>query len=224
VFSLSLNIFFPADVELKNNPVADKRLLKLIDQCKSKQILDYVKLHGAVSKAKASNEKGKSKNDKTKAKKSTDLANEDDDADDDDTDVINKHKIIVEKSNDETTLKVHYTEDVAIVRPYILCCIVKGILLDQEKLRKFLQMQTKLHDTVCEKREASTIATHDLKTVKGPVKYTAKLSKYLEIQPLGSVGKTTGQKLFDSLKDKADMLRKEKKRNVYSGIHKYDDF
>lgn len=42
VFFFSVN----PDLDLLDNPVADKRLLKLIQQCRTKQVLDYVKQHG----------------------------------------------------------------------------------------------------------------------------------------------------------------------------------
>lgn len=32
-------------MSLKENPISDRRLLKLIEQCRTKQILDYVKQH-----------------------------------------------------------------------------------------------------------------------------------------------------------------------------------
>lgn len=35
-----------SDLDLAENPVSDKRLLKLIQQCRTKQVLDYVKQHG----------------------------------------------------------------------------------------------------------------------------------------------------------------------------------
>lgn len=47
------------------------------------------------------------------------------------------------------------------IRPFILCCIVENVNLNNGNLRKFLQLQTKLHDAICGKREKSTIATHD---------------------------------------------------------------
>lgn len=50
---------------MKGNPVADRRLLKLIDQCRPKQVLDYVKQHG-VKKGNDSGDKGKSKGKKGK--------------------------------------------------------------------------------------------------------------------------------------------------------------
>lgn len=109
------------------------------------------------------------------------------------------------------------------VRPFILACAVKNVNLRDNNLRKFLQIQTKLHDNVCGKREKSTIATHDLAKIQsgGFVQYTAKAPKTLAIIPLGRSKKVAAQKLYDDLKAEAEALRKEKKRNVYSGIHKY---
>ena len=34
-----------AEINLKGNKLSDKRLLKLVDQCRSKQVLDYVRQH-----------------------------------------------------------------------------------------------------------------------------------------------------------------------------------
>lgn len=95
--------------------------------------------------------------------------------------------------------------------------------LGDGNLKKFLQIQTKLHETVCGKREKSTIATHDLAkfAAGGFIKYTAKAPDRMAIIPLGRTKKVTAQKLYDDLKAEAEALRKEKKRNVYSGIHKY---
>lgn len=124
-------------------------------------------------------------------------------------------------------LKVIYDDVVKEIRPFILCCIVENVNLNNGKLRKFLQLQTKLHDTICAKREKSAIATHDFN--KLPVhlpggqfiRYTAKEPNQLQIHPLGKLKKVTAKKLYDNLKAEAEALRKEKKRNVYSGIHKY---
>lgn len=53
------------------------------------------------------------------------------------------------------------------------------------------------------------------------IRYTAKEPEKLQIHALGKLKKSTAQKLYNDLKAEADALRKEKKRNVYSGIHKY---
>lgn len=113
-------------------------------------------------------------------------------------------------------------DSVKDIRPFMLCCSVRNLNLDGANFKKFLQIQTKLHETVCEKREKSTIATHDLNKIKGGyITYTARDPHLIEIIPLGKLKKVSAQKLYDNLKAEADALRKEKKRNVYSGIHKY---
>lgn len=55
----------------------------------------------------------------------------------------------------------------------------------------------------------------------GYIQYTAKSPHLLSIIPLGRTKKVTAEKLYDDLKAEAEALRKEKKRNVFSGIHKY---
>lgn len=120
--------------------------------------------------------------------------------------------------------QVIYDDVVKEIRPFIICCIVKDLNLNSGNFKKFLQLQTKLHDSVCGKREKSTIATHDLQkllTAGSFVQYTAKIPSNLEIFPLGKMKKVTAKKLYEYLKAEAEAVRKEKKRNVYSGIHKY---
>jgi len=57
--------------------------------------------------------------------------------------------------------------------------------------------------------------------ILGDLTYTAKPPKELEIKPLTRGKMYTGAALFQQLQTEAENLRKEKKRNVYSGIHKY---
>lgn len=197
-----------------DNPVADKRLSKLIQQCRTKQILDYVKQHGedrseelAVTEDNAQS-KSKTSKKSVKVKESVPL-----------------HKLIVQRHT-EDSIKVLYDERVKEIRSHILCCIVKNVNLHDGRFRKFLHIQTKLHEdeNVCGKREKSTIATHDLNKLGGTenyIKYTAKEPNHLKILPLGKPKTITALKLYNDLKAEAEALRKEKKRNVFSGIHKY---
>lgn len=51
--------------------------------------------------------------------------------------------------------------------------------------------------------------------------YTAKPPTELVIKPLTRSKVYTGATLFKQLQTEAENLRKEKKRSVYSGVHKY---
>ena len=46
----------------------------------------------------------------------------------------------------------------------------------------YVTFQTKLHDTVCNKRQAATIATHDLQLIKSPLIYTALPPKDIKVK------------------------------------------
>ncbi len=167
---------------------------------------DYVKQHGTDPPK----DDGKSSKNRPTKKQTTKT-----------TAVTSIHKMIVNRHS-EDSVRVIYMDSVKDVRPYMLCCTVLNVNLDGSNFKKFLQIQTKLHESVCEKREKSTIATHDLNKIKGGVvKYTARDPHLINIIPLGKVKKVTAQKLYDNLKAEAEALRKEKKRNVFSGIHKY---
>lgn len=201
------------EFHLKGNALADKRLAKLVDQCRTKQIIEYIKLHcprstGAVS----SNSKAKKGKRGQKLSESENVTN---------TVESLAHKLKVLKITNDTPV-IKLTKHVKNIRPYIAACIIKNMKFTDDSFKKFIQLQTKLHDGICEKRNAATIATHDFKLIiPGDLTYTAKPSMELEIKPLMRNKIYTGAELFQQLQTEADNLRKEKKRNVYSGIHKY---
>lgn len=209
---------------LEDNPIADKRLYKLILQCRTKQICDYVKQHGADTPKGGSAAAAAAKSDAAskggKQKEAVAAAAE---GDEEVEVAANADTIHIHRHTDDS-LNVVYVDHVKEVRPFILCCVVRACNLDGQNFKRFLQIQSKLHDTVCMKREQSTIATHDLNKITSvgqTIRYTAREPHSFGIVPLGKVKKVSAQKFYDQLKAEAEAMRKEKKRNIYSGIHKY---
>lgn len=144
------------ELQLKGNKLTDKRLSKLVDQCHTKQILEYIKSHCSRSTSSVnSNSKIK------KGKRSQKLSESENSVNTIDT---LTHKLKVLKVTNDTPL-IKITKHVKNVRPYIAACIVKNIKFTEESFKKFIQLQTKLHDGICEKRNAATIATHDVKLI-----------------------------------------------------------
>ena len=141
------------DLNLKGNKLIDKRLSKLIDQCRTKQVIDYVRQHCAKVGNVSSSGNAKSKKGKKNRKNS-------------ETENINAeiercaHKMHILKVSDSIPV-IKITEDVKKVRPHVLGCIVKNLTFTEESFKKFIQLQTKLHEGVCDKRNAATLATHD---------------------------------------------------------------
>ncbi|XP_043478109.1 leucine-rich repeat-containing protein 47-like [Leptopilina heterotoma] len=202
------------DLNLKGNNLSDKRLSKLVDQCRTKQVLDYVRQHSPKMSGDNDSTSVKTK----KGKKSRKLSENEQNVN-----VIDKltHELKVMKITDETP-NIEINEKVKTVRPHIIACIVRNMTFTDESFKKFIQLQTKLHDGICEKRNAATLATHDLNLLKaGNLKYTAMPPAEIQIKPLMRNKIYSGAALFNQLQMEAENLRKEKKRSVYSGIHKY---
>uniref|UniRef100_A0A182M2B8 Disease resistance R13L4/SHOC-2-like LRR domain-containing protein n=1 Tax=Anopheles culicifacies TaxID=139723 RepID=A0A182M2B8_9DIPT len=201
------------EINLKGNPLKDKRLLKLVEQCRSKQVLDYVEKNGFTPPKTAANEVGGSA---SMAENSTNGAQEPQSVQEDDIQL----KIVVHKAT-ENAPKVTFTREARNNRPHIVLCIVRNFPI--KNMRKFLQLQNALHDNECGRREIATIATHDLAKIKGSVQYHAAPPGEIQITALGNAaqGKVTAEKYYADLCHQAELLRKEKKRNTYSGVYKY---
>lgn len=148
------------EVNLKGNKLTDKRLMKLVDQCRTKQVLDYIKLHCPKTDS-SSTDSSKSRR-KKKSYRSSEGES---------TDTLESliYKLRILKVTDETPV-IKVTDNVKDVRPYIATCIVKNLNFTEASFKKFIQLQTKLHDGICEKRNAATIATHDFALI-APGKY-----------------------------------------------------
>lgn len=123
----------------------------MINQCSTKQVLDYVKSHCPRSEL-STTEANTSK----KGKKGQKISESESPVD------CLAHKLKVLKVVDDTPV-IKVIDNVKGIRPYIAACIVRNISFTEESFKKFIQLQTRLHDGICEKRNAATIATHDLK-------------------------------------------------------------
>ncbi|KAL5016200.1 hypothetical protein ScPMuIL_005789 [Solemya velum] len=154
------------DLDLKDNKFVDRRFGKLVEQKTTKSVLEYLATLMAKEKGKdgKKDKKKKGRGRKTEQEEMEELA---------------KNMIRVLRFPDETGTQVAVKPAVISVRPFIVCCIVRNLNFNKTEglFKQFIMLQTKLHDGVCQKRQAATIATHDLKTVKLPVSYDAKFPR-----------------------------------------------
>lgn len=201
-------ILFIVALNLKDNPLKDKKLLKLIDQNQSiKSIMDYIAKNGSAAGAPKKATKD------TKVEEVLVVAEPI-------VEAPKSNRVVVDKCNAD--FKIIYDPQAKDVRSHIFCCVIKNCSFNASNLKEFLQMQTKLHETICKKRELATIATHDYDLIQGTtLKYTIKPKADIKIKPLGRQDTVTAEKFFNALVAEAENMRKEKKRSGYTGIHKY---
>ncbi|KAL8610847.1 hypothetical protein ACOMHN_056702 [Nucella lapillus] len=200
------------DLRLSGNKIKDRRLVKFTEQNNVKQVMLY--LAAALQKAAAASGEKKDKKAKPKKKKKGDK----------DVEELAKSIMTVLKfpANDDG-LVVEVESKVAAVRPYIVCCILRNLDFHQSNnmFKNFITKQTRLHEEICQKRQAATIATHDLDLVKGPLVYTSRPPAEIMITPLFKSSETSAADYYQSMQQEADALRREKKRSTVSGVHKY---
>lgn len=173
--------FFYFDISfcflLQENPIKDRRLYKLIDQCPTKKVLDYIRANVPLSK------ESKEQDEKTSTEAKPNGGETDDNLEVDFK--AASKSILVEQRPD--CFKVIVTKQILQQRK-IVACILHNIDLSNPKImKKFISVQTsmiltysfvhrqlifsfliELHQGICDNRQKATIATHDLSKILPP--------------------------------------------------------
>ncbi|MFH1212349.1 MAG: phenylalanine--tRNA ligase subunit beta [Candidatus Woesearchaeota archaeon] len=91
-------------------------------------------------------------------------------------------KFEVKKSNE----KIIIDGSVCKVRPYTACAIVKGLELNDQKIKDIIQIQEKLHITFGRDRKKAAIGIYPIEKIKFPIKFLAKKPEEIKFRPLDS--------------------------------------
>ncbi|XP_028309950.1 leucine-rich repeat-containing protein 47 [Gouania willdenowi] len=213
------------EINFKGNKLSDKRLEKMVNGCQTKSILDYLRGKGRERLAQDGGGggdgdgggRGADKKKRQQQQRKKKAADEQEEVEELDKMLVR----VLHVSEAPTAITVKVSADVKEVRPYLVCCVVRGMKLKPgNSLKRFLMAQTKLHDDLCGKRTIATIATHDVQLVKSPLVYEVKAPSQLKIVPLGR-REMTAIELIRLLHLEAQELRKQKKRQNVTGLHKY---
>jgi len=73
----------------------------------------------------------------------------------------------------EKDYKVTIDSTVKDVRPYTACAIIRGLSLDNEKIKELVEIQEKLHITIGRKRKKMAIGIYPLEKIKLPITFKA---------------------------------------------------
>ncbi len=101
---------------------------------------------------------------------------------------------------DYKVIKANYQvvvdKSVHAVRPYTVCAVVRGLKLDDEKIREIIQVQEKLHVTFCRNRKRAAIGIYPLDRITFPIKYIAKKPEEIVFVPLESTKEMHARQLL----------------------------
>ncbi|KAF7838580.1 phenylalanine--tRNA ligase beta subunit, cytoplasmic [Senna tora] len=84
----------------------------------------------------------------------------------------------------DAMLKMHVKPETSLIRPYVVCAVLRGITLDKARYNSFIDLQDKLHQNICRRRTLVAIGTHDLDKLEGPFTYEALPPSSINFTPL----------------------------------------
>lgn len=134
------------DVNLKGNALKDKRLEKMVNGCQTKSILEYLRVGGRGGGKGKGKPDGTEREDARKKKREKQKKRAGSDADEEEVDEIQRLLVkVLHISENPTPLVVKASSGVKEVRPYIVCCVVKGMSFKSgNALKRFLSVQVGL--------------------------------------------------------------------------------
>lgn len=82
------------------------------------------------------------------------------------------------------------------IRPLFASAILRNIKFTPRSYASFIDLQDKLHQNICRRRQLVAIGTHDLDTLKPPFRYEARPPNDIKFAPLGKDKTYTAEELM----------------------------
>lgn len=82
------------------------------------------------------------------------------------------------------------------IRPYFAAAVLRNVRFTSRSYASFIDLQDKLHQNLCRRRQLVAIGTHDLDTIRGPFRYEARPPKDIKFVPLSKVKEYTAEELM----------------------------
>lgn len=104
------------------------------------------------------------------------------------------------------------------VRPLTVCAIVRGLKLDDDKIKEIIDMQEKLHSTIGRRRKKLAIGIYPLDKISLPIKYVALEPDKIKFLPLESQREMSGLEILQrhpTGKEYAGLLKGKAKFPVF---------
>lgn len=87
--------------------------------------------------------------------------------------------------------------ETALIRPYVVAAVLRGVTLDATRYNSFIDLQDKLHQNLCRQRSLVAIGTHDLAKCRGPFTYEALPPSEISFVPLKQTRKFRADELME---------------------------
>ncbi|KAL0067557.1 phenylalanine--tRNA ligase subunit beta [Marasmius tenuissimus] len=137
-----------------------------------------------------------------------------------------KYRLVYPPGGEDGLLNASIDPETAKIRPLFAGAILRNIKFTERSYASFIDLQDKLHQNICRRRQLVAIGTHDLDTLKPPFRYEARPPKNIKFAPLGKDKEYTAEELmtvYESEKHLARYLPIIRDSSVYPIIYDAED-
>lgn len=137
-----------------------------------------------------------------------------------------QYKLVYPPGGESQLLTVSIDPEVKKIRPFFACAVLRNVTFTPRSYASFIDLQDKLHQNLCRRRQLVAIGTHDLDTLKAPFRYEAKPPKDIKFAPLNKVQEYTAEELmtvYESDKQLSKYLPIIRDSPVYPIIYDSED-
>ncbi|KAF8165223.1 hypothetical protein B0H34DRAFT_688366 [Crassisporium funariophilum] len=106
------------------------------------------------------------------------------------------YKLVYPLGGESNLLTVTVNPETSTIRPFFACAILRNIKFTPRSYASFIDLQDKLHQNICRRRQLVAIGTHDLDTLTPPFRYEARPPKDIKFAPLGKDKAYTAEELM----------------------------
>ncbi|KZT12764.1 phenylalanyl-tRNA synthetase [Laetiporus sulphureus 93-53] len=137
-----------------------------------------------------------------------------------------QYKIVYPKGGKSDLITVTVAPETKQIRPFFACAVLRNVKFTQLSYDSFIDLQDKLHQNICRRRQFVAIGTHDLDTLTAPFRYEARPPKDIKFVPLNKDQAYTAEELmtvYESEKHLARYLPIIRDSPVYPIIYDTND-
>ncbi|KAF9820949.1 hypothetical protein IEO21_00926 [Rhodonia placenta] len=137
-----------------------------------------------------------------------------------------QYKLVMPEGGEANLINATIAPETKQIRPYFACAVLRNVKFTQLSYDSFIDLQDKLHQNLCRRRQFVAIGTHDLDTIKPPFRYEARPPKDIKFVPLNKEQAFTAEELmtvYESEKHLARYLHIIRDSPVYPIIYDIHD-
>lgn len=108
----------------------------------------------------------------------------------------------------ESLQRMTVKPETVLVRPFVVCAVLRGVTFNESRYNSFIDLQDKLHQNLCRQRSLVAIGTHDLDTLQGPFTYEARRPSQIRFMPLKQEKEFNADELMQHYKEHDQKLKK----------------